>query len=423
MTTFLYLDNYRGFAKTFIPIHQVNFLVGENSTGKTSFLEVFEVFCQPSFWMFEPRFGSPDIPPKHFLDLVSASSKSKRQFTVGAMQLRVTEGEVPFGMAITYVNQDGRPVPQRVSILDGESIHTVTGRLWVSRKGEKYNIRKRKCIHCGNEKSFIKAHESDTGFSEQEISEEYQGSPLFLRYQGFVDDPFDEARELKVPKPLRTKIVDLAPIRSKPKRTYDAPQTEYSSEGEHTPYVIKKMLSSKSLAEKFSTFLKRIGKESSLFESISVKSYGKAQLAPFELKIVLGKSALNINNVGYGVSQALPVIVEMFARQKGATLMVQQPEVHLHPKAQASMGDLIAEFSRTESKNFFVETHSDFTIDRFRLNVRKNGAIASQLLFFERTENGNKVTPIRITQDGSLDENQPENYRAFFFNESLSLLS
>ena len=137
----------------------------------------------------------------------------------------------------------------------------------------------------------------------------------------------------------------------------------------------------------------------------------------------MGPSALGLDNVGYGVSQALPVLVEMFVRPKRTTFAIQQPEVHLHPKAQATFGDLIAELARSDEKRFVIETHSDFTIDRFRLNVRRNGAIPSQLLFFERTDTGNKVTAIEIDELGNLSASQPDSYRDFFYNESLELLS
>jgi predicted ATPase len=233
-----------------------------------------------------------------------------------------------------------------------------------------------------------------------------------------------EDRSVKVPYPLGSgQMVNVAPIRTRTRRTYDAPHTEFSREGDHTPYVIRKRLASASQAEVFKNFLERAGKDSGLFESIKVKSYGRGPLAPFELQVVLGKTALALDNVGYGVSQVLPILVEMFTRPKGTLLTIQQPEVHLHPKAQATLGDLVAQLAREEDKRFLIETHSDFAIDRFRLNVRGGGPIPSQLLFFERTANGNVATPIKIGDAGELPEDQPSSYREFFFNESLALLS
>lgn len=429
MQTYVYIDNFRGFVDAVVPIRQVNFLVGENSTGKTSFLELIEALSNMSFWLFEPRYGVPGTQQRHFLDLVSASSRSKKNFTFGAIEIE-DDGKPNFGMLVTYENLDGRPVPNRVSVIQGPSIRTVEGRLWQSKKGGQYRSRIRECNSPTttdsetNVRRLIAAHKSSTALTENEISEDRVGIPLFMRFHEVLFECKDMSeREAKAPYPFMSNLVELAPIRTKPRRTYDAPQTEFSPEGEHTPYVIKKRLSSKTQAEAFQKFLEQAGQSSGLFKSISVKPYGRGQQAPFEMKIVLGKTALDLENVGYGVSQALPVLVEMFVRPKQTAFTIQQPEVHLHPKAQATFGDLIAELARSDKKKFFVETHSDFTIDRFRLNVRKSGGIPSQLLFFERTDLGNKVTSIPIQDNGDLSADQPDAYRLFFFNESLELLS
>ena len=220
-------------------------------------------------------------------------------------------------------------------------------------------------------------------------------------------------------------MVWLAPIRTRPRKTYDEYKLEYSPEGEHTPFLIKRILDAKSEALKFRRFLKRIGNASGLFESVLIKKYGTSATAPFELDITLNSKALSISNVGYGVSQALPVIVELFARPKFTRFAIQQPEVHLHPKAQAALGDIIFELAQLEQKKFILETHSDYLIDRFRLNYRNNPSAApnAQVLFFERTEFGNKVHEINIQKDGSMSTDQPKAYRRFFVNESLRLLS
>jgi predicted ATPase len=127
----------------------------------------------------------------------------------------------------------------------------------------------------------------------------------------------------------------------------------------------------------------------------------------------------------YGVAQALPAVVEMFVHPEGTQFAIQQPEVHLHPKAQAALGDLIFQLATKEKKQFFIETHSDYTIDRFRLSYKENQGkpkINSQILFFHKSSEGNCVYPIDILENGWYSDNQPESFRQFFIHEEMRLL-
>jgi len=130
--------------------------------------------------------------------------------------------------------------------------------------------------------------------------------------------------------------------------------------------------------------------------------------------------------VGYGVSQSLPILVELFARRSGTLFAIQQPEVHLHPRAQAALGQVFYQLATTKNKKLLVETHSDFIIDRFRVSVRKGqqsgNVIDAQVLFFERVNGLNRVHPVPILQDGRYSDSQPESFRSFFIKEELDVL-
>jgi hypothetical protein len=226
-------------------------------------------------------------------------------------------------------------------------------------------------------------------------------------------------------------LIWIAPIRTPPRKTYDEPHTGFSPEGQHTPYVIRKMLSSEKDARRFKAFIERIGHESGLFERIDLKYFGSKadSSSPFEVDAYLHNKALSLGWVGYGVSQSLPVLVEILHRPSESWFAIQQPEVHLHPRAQASLGDAFFEMALSDKKKFLIETHSDFTIDRFRLNYRKKrsrkeaaGLPSGQILFFERTGGNNKVTSIPIDRHGNMSSDQPEAYRDFFIREQISLL-
>ena len=145
-------------------------------------------------------------------------------------------------------------------------------------------------------------------------------------------------------------------------------------------------------------------------------------MSPFAVLVGYDGAKTNIKNVGYGVSQALPLVLELITGNKGC-YMIQQPEVHLHPRAQASFGDALFAFVNEGSRLCFVETHSDFLIDRYRLAMSKSKSGAScQVLFCERDGALNKLTSLAIDANGRYPEDQPDSFRRFFLNESLAML-
>ncbi len=116
-------------------------------------------------------------------------------------------------------------------------------------------------------------------------------------------------------------------------------------------------------------------------------------------------------NVGYGLSYALPIIVALLTAEPNALLLIENPEIHLHPQGQAALAQLIARTAQT-GVQIIIETHSDHII---------NGVLRATKLF----ENGKKgidkkiariyqcrkddetqlsvVDPIRIIGDGKID--------------------
>ena len=224
-------------------------------------------------------------------------------------------------------------------------------------------------------------------------------------------------------------LVWIAPIRTKPLRTYDEVHTPFSPEGTHTPYIIRRMLGSEAEAAKFRRFMDKMGNASGLFERIDIKFFNAEKTGPFEVDAFIDGEALSLGWLGYGASQSLPILVELMFRPKGTWFAIQQPEVHLHPRAQASLGDAFFEMALLDRKTFLVETHSDFTIDRFRINYRAKRSAKErvslpkgQILFFERRNKQNTVSAIPIEDKGDLLAKQPDSYRRFFIKEEMRLI-
>lgn len=428
----LYLDNFRGFSKTTVPLKSVNFLVGENSTGKSSLLALFNLLCSPEFW-FSQNFNLQDYEFGGFRDILSATAHDETHFTVGFYQKhedKKAKTITPLGYVLSYGEREALPVVDFVARMVGQKLLVLR-----DIKGN-YKFRARDVPSGWLDKededvfSLLIAERDCGGEDLQDLPKGLPSKVGFTPILGLLDvivtkGHIKKGVEIPFPFPMLTpELVWFAPIRTRPKRTYDGYGRQFSPEGEHTPYLLRKILSANKSNE-FRTAIEAFGKASGLYHKVLINRLGEDAAAPFELLVELAaKCPLRVNSVGYGVSQALPLVVEMLARRKDSWFAIQQPEVHLHPRAQAALGNLIFQVAETESKKFLIETHSDFTIDRFRMNFRRSPkhTVSAQILFFERTEMGNQVSFIPIRDDGEYPKEQPPAFREFFFHEQMSLL-
>ena len=170
--------------------------------------------------------------------------------------------------------------------------------------------------------------------------------------------------------------------------------------------------------------LEKFGRDSGLFNEISVKSLGETEGTPFQIQVrefgkKLEASQRNLIDVGYGVSQALPVLTELLRPDAPSLFLLQQPEVHLHPKAQAALGSLFCSIAG-EERQLIVETHSDYIIDRVRMDIRdEKSALKSDdvsILFFEPGESDVKIHSLGLDVMGNV-LNAPDGYGQFFMDE------
>ena len=100
--------------------------------------------------------------------------------------------------------------------------------------------------------------------------------------------------------------------------------------------------------------------------------------------------------------------------------LLQQPEVHLHPTAQAALGSLCCEVAALQ-RQLIVETHSDHLLDRVRTDVRdQRGRLKPDdvsILFFERSALDVHIHSLRLDEQGNI-LGAPKSYRRFFMEET-----
>jgi predicted ATPase len=214
-----------------------------------------------------------------------------------------------------------------------------------------------------------------------------------------------------------------APIRAEPQRTFEVTGDQPRPQGSHVPVVLSQIYESDEW-EVIERPLVAFSKAAGLFDRISVKRRGNGESGSFQLRVSLSRRERNIIDVGYGVSQVLPIAVDAIRGPKKRIYMFQQPEVHLHPRAQAELATLFGSLVKAHKKQFLIETHSDFLIDRVRIDVRDKKNITCDdvvILYFEKGKNGVRIYPIFLDDRANLLD-VPDTYRQFFLDEERRFL-
>jgi len=129
----------------------------------------------------------------------------------------------------------------------------------------------------------------------------------------------------------------------------------------------------------------------------------------------------DLTHVGVGVSQILPILVMCFLAGKGDSIILEQPELHLHPKVQTRLADFFVSMN-VLGKQCILETHSEYLINRLRYLVAKSNddkIARDTMIYFVEKENGHSIyRSITINKYGVI-----EDWPKGFFDESEDIAS
>ncbi len=434
------LKNFRGFDAAVIPFTKTNFFVGENSTGKSSVLALLEILSSPNFY-FSQELASEYCDFSAYDDAVSAKNP-KGKMAIGYFRLSYSQTKKGLidALAFHFFNDDGLVGIQSLTYLaNGYLISVNFKKTLLQFQVSKAKLDNRKTPVSNIADLLVDDKAEITGQFIESGTYSYNELPLpsplitalnVLALKGIRNSDEEPLVKVRLNPGLFSKPTWIAPIRTEPQEINTKNKRSYSPKGEHIPTLIRKAFGSKAemqLARKFQSVVPTFGEKSHLFESIGVHEYGKSPASPFEVTIKFGGIEHRIANLGYGVSQSLPILLEIASSSNSDSFIIQQPEVHLHPRAQAAFGDFFFEMVKDRDHSLYIETHSDFLIDRYRLrmNARKRKlASNAQVIFFSQRDNGsNSAQPIRIKPDGSYPEELPEKFKEFFLKEELQLLA
>lgn len=169
------------------------------------------------------------------------------------------------------------------------------------------------------------------------------------------------------------------------------------------------------LEERIAEWLQRLG----LVESFTIKPVTQGSKL-FQVWVRRSKQSpeVLITDVGFGVSQILPVIALCYYVPKGSILVLEQPEIHLHPSVQAGLADVFIDAIRTRGIQIVLESHSEHLLRRLQRRMAEDAfSHEDAALYFCRIENGESMLDhLKLDMFGTI-ENWPQDFFGDEFGE------
>lgn len=201
----------------------------------------------------------------------------------------------------------------------------------------------------------------------------------------------------------------VSPLRAHPQRYYLLDEANINTSlntqsGTSLAEILKK---NTQINSRVNTWLKKFGLK------VTVKEFKDII---HNIKIHQNDLDLDITDVGFGISQVLPILVQGFMSNNRSLTLIEQPEIHLHPKMQADLADLFIDIVKLAAdkkgkikKSLLIETHSEYLLKRLRRRISE-GKLSSKdiaIYFIEPRDKDNKdsalIKNIEISKDGSFE--------------------
>ena len=236
-------------------------------------------------------------------------------------------------------------------------------------------------------------------------------------------------------KKLFSSLYYLGPLRNKAERLYN--WTGYAPEdvGHSGQNVVATLLATKekninfargerhkSLEEIIALELKKMN----LIDDFKIETVSEKK--QYEVKVMTPgiKKMVDLPDVGFGISQVLPVLVQCFCAPPQSIILMEQPEIHLHPSAQSTLADVMIDAidSREDGKHknlqLIIETHSEHFLRRLqrRIAEKKNLREKITAYFVDHTQHPAQLNRLIVDDYGNI-KNWPDN---FFGNEMKDII-
>ncbi|WP_435164477.1 DUF3696 domain-containing protein [Paenibacillus glycanilyticus] len=242
-----------------------------------------------------------------------------------------------------------------------------------------------------------------------------------------------------------SQVTYIGPFRQDPERIYRDSENSFDDvgkNGENTSLLLRQADQQKNqLLKKVSQWF-----EASMGYSINIDEIENSNLFKVVVSSIEGKNKDNIIDVGYGIAQVLPIVTQVFLdysandefRRKAfrlsrkSVVIIEQPELHLHPAAQANLANLFVEKVLSDSNSrMLIETHSEHLIRRLQVLIADPDIdigpddVAFYYIDKNKEDNSSYVKKMELNSKGQFTQEWPSGFfdKGYELSKELMIMS
>lgn len=433
----LKLTNFKSWSEADVKFGRITGLFGTNSSGKSSFIQFLLLLKQT----------------RESSDRASALDLNGRLVELGTAEdvIHAHDSKLRMAFDLEFEHRNRPEDKTLMRLIDSANEATLNRAVRARLQVYKGAFRSRSLTHCFGDAKFRlrKNDKSDTDFTL--LADTPGRSFSFERTKGrrwplpgpvmtyrfpdqarayFTNSGFLADLEAAFEAAL-DKIYYLGPLRAPPKRDYFWSRSRPGDVGARGERTIDAIIAAEDAGEKrntrwrgrlrpFSHVVAYWLRELELVDEFRVVEVAKGSNR-WETKVrtAAGGAEVMLTDVGFGVSQVLPVIVLLHYVPEGSTVLLEQPEIHLHPLAQTGLADVIVNAATHRKVQVIVESHSEHLLLRLQRRVAERRIESEDvaLYFCDVSRSTSRVDSLDLDMFGNI-QNWPDRFMGDAFTET-----
>ena len=406
MITELRAQNFKSWRDTGdLPFAPLTAFFGANSSGKTSILQILLMLKQtvehPTLKLDEPLYFGNEASLVNLGNFDDVIHQHYPNSNLGvSVSWRLSEE-----MGINEYLTDSLSFSTSIR---NESGHPVLEAYCYSANGQKWQLEKDVQDYTFKFPDFL-VKTGDPAYLEDSIRT--------YPYRFYGVDAQDNRHSTLLPiiaslENLFDQIFYLGPLRDNPRPHYSWRGKPPEGVGRHGEEMVSALFSSRlqssDLDEHVPKWLQSLG----LIDSYRLAPVPRTQ-KDYEFLVTKHKGGpeVRLTDVGFGVSQVLPVLILCYYAPEGSILILEQPEAHLHPKVQSELGDVLIDVVKKRNIQVILESHSEHLIHRLMLRTAEEQLSVDDtaLYFCQINEGTSEIEPLQVDEYGNIS-NWPQEF-------------